>query len=91
MDGDYSNTTNVCLAALHMDSYNHYCCQWQALLDHESYYLNLTDANLRNKAEWKFEYSAKAAYGLESLQPQEWASLIQRLKTDDQLFQKFWE
>ncbi|CAI8030322.1 Sphingomyelin phosphodiesterase [Geodia barretti] len=62
-----------------------------ALLDHESYWLNLTEANLKDKAEWKFEYSAKEAYGLGSLQPQEWARLIDRFKTDDALFQKFWE
>jgi sphingomyelin phosphodiesterase len=62
-----------------------------ALLDHESYWLNLTEANLKDKAEWKFEYSAKEAYGLESLQPQEWARLIDRFKTDDALFQKFWD
>ena len=60
-------------------------------MDHESYWLNLTDANLRDQADWLFEYSAKEAYGLESLQPQEWAKLIDRLKTDDALFQKFWE
>ena len=63
----------------------------QALLDHESFWLNLTEANLKDEAEWKFEYSAKEAYGLESLQPQQWAQLIQRFKTDDNLFQKFWE
>ena len=84
----YANPHHVHASIHIMDVF---CCQWQALLEHESFYLNLTDANLRNKAEWKFEYSAKEAYGLESLQPQEWAGLIQRLKTDDQLFQKFWE
>ena len=63
----------------------------QALLDHESFWLNLTEANLKDKPEWKPEYTAKEAYGLESLQPQQWADLIQRFKTDDDLFQKFWE
>lgn len=53
--------------------------------------MNLTEANLSDKPEWKFEYSAKKAYGLESLQPQQWADLIQRFKTDDDLFQKYWE
>lgn len=74
---------------------NDYCCvvllQLQALLDHESFWLNLTEANLNDKADWKFEYSAKAAYGLESLQPQQWAQLIQKFKTDDDLFQKYWK
>lgn len=29
------------------------------VLDHETYYLNLTEANQINQANWKFEYSAK--------------------------------
>lgn len=31
----------------------------QAVLDHETYYMNLTDANLHDKPEWIKEYSAK--------------------------------
>ena len=31
----------------------------QAVLDHEVYYLNVTDANLTNKPQWLLEYSAK--------------------------------
>ena len=92
MDGDYNGTTNV---SIYYCLFREHACVvaliFKALLDHESYWLNLTDANLKDKAEWKFEYSAKEAYGLESLQPQEWAKLIQRFKTDDGLFQKFWE
>lgn len=29
------------------------------VLDHETYYMNLTDANISNKPKWSFEYSAK--------------------------------
>ena len=34
-------------------------CFPQAVLDHEVYYLNVTDANLTNKPQWLLEYSAK--------------------------------
>ena len=31
----------------------------QQLLDHKSYYLNITDANLTNKPKWQLEYTVK--------------------------------
>ena len=31
----------------------------QAILDHDNYIMNLTEANLDNKPIWQFEYSAK--------------------------------
>lgn len=32
---------------------------FQALIDHENYYFNITDANLNNNPKWQFEYTAK--------------------------------
>ena len=32
------------------------------VLDHETYYLNITESNLSGKAAWKFEYSAKVCF-----------------------------
>ena len=34
----------------------------QQLLDHESYYLNITDANLTNKPKWQLEYTVKVRH-----------------------------
>ena len=31
------------------------------VLDHETYYANLTEANAKDKLEWIFEYSAKVS------------------------------
>ncbi len=31
----------------------------QALMDHENYYFNISEANLSNQPKWQFEYSAK--------------------------------
>lgn len=33
----------------------------QAVLDYEVYFLNVSDANLRNKPAWELEYTAKVA------------------------------
>lgn len=62
----------------------------QVVLDHESYYMNLTESNMNKTVEWKFEYSAKAAFNMTSLLPSEWDNLIKRFETDDILFQKFY-
>lgn len=39
---------------------------------------------------WKHAYSARDAYGLPSLAPEEWHHLAERMRTDDALFHK-WE
>ena len=61
-----------------------------ALLNAEGYYMNLTDANLSNKPKWLNEYDAKSAYGMSSLGPDDWDTLITRLEQDDDLFTKFY-
>ena len=33
----------------------------QVVLDHTSYYMNISDANLSNKPKWQLEYMAKAS------------------------------
>lgn len=62
----------------------------RAVLDHETYYLNLTEANLYNKPKWRLEYSAKKTYNMTSLVPSEWDALTKRFEMDDALFQKFY-
>lgn len=37
---------------------NHSQSTWK-VLDYQTYYANLTEANLKDKVEWKLEYSAK--------------------------------
>ncbi|XP_035230475.1 sphingomyelin phosphodiesterase-like [Stegodyphus dumicola] len=61
----------------------------QAVLDHETYYLNLTEANMLDKPKWRKSYSARKEYGLTSLQPDQWNKLLERFQEDDKLFQKF--
>ncbi|KAH9378357.1 hypothetical protein HPB48_015648 [Haemaphysalis longicornis] len=69
----------------------HPAATW-ALLDHETYLLNLTKANAEpdKPASWELEYSARAAYNLTSLEPQQWDAVIRKMEHDDALFNAFY-
>lgn len=68
------------------------------VIDHETYILNLTEANHVSKAPWSPDpdpkwtllYRAKEAYGLQSLFPSDMDGLLQTFYKDDAVFQKFW-
>ena len=57
IDGIRSNSTHVSQLIMKVKCFMWY--SWQSMLDKECYYMNLTDANLHNKTNWQFEYSAK--------------------------------
>ncbi|CAG2108614.1 unnamed protein product [Medioppia subpectinata] len=64
------------------------------VLDYETYYLNLTDANIHRDSkpiEYKLSYSAREAYGLQDLSAESWHQLVLRLNKDQQLFSKFYD
>lgn len=60
-----------------------------AILDHSTYILNLTELAVTKQPRWELEYSAKAAYGLESLNPSEWDKLATRMLTNNTLVQRY--
>uniref|UniRef100_A0A8C8S0S8 Sphingomyelin phosphodiesterase n=1 Tax=Pelusios castaneus TaxID=367368 RepID=A0A8C8S0S8_9SAUR len=61
------------------------------VLDHETYILNLTEANLPGAVpRWQQLYRAREAYGLPSVFPADWDRLIRRFQGDERLFQFFW-
>ena len=69
------------------------------VLDHETYILNLTEANHspgvqlstpEQNPKWKLLYRATQAFGLTSLYPSDHDSLMQAFVKDDQVFQKYW-
>ncbi|KAH8021761.1 hypothetical protein HPB51_016825 [Rhipicephalus microplus] len=64
----------------------------QAVLDHETYVMNLTEANADPTREprWHLEYAAKVQYGMQSLEAAEWDNLLNRMEADDELFQSFY-
>ncbi|XP_026226069.1 sphingomyelin phosphodiesterase [Anabas testudineus] len=62
------------------------------VLDHETYILNLTEANSSPapNPKWSLLYRATEAYGLSSMFPSNCNGLIRTLINDDRVFQKFW-
>ncbi|KAE9414641.1 hypothetical protein Angca_004472 [Angiostrongylus cantonensis] len=61
------------------------------VIDFEEWFLNLTEANANPKSpHWKQLYpSANQEYGLKSQSPSEWNGLIERMRTDNVLFEKY--
>ncbi|MED6269881.1 hypothetical protein CHARACLAT_004141 [Characodon lateralis] len=68
------------------------------VLDHETYILNLTEANHNLESpgnpeqnpKWSLLYRATEAYGLSSLFPSDYDKLLGIFISDDRTFQKFW-
>uniref|UniRef100_A0A8C2R8Q3 Sphingomyelin phosphodiesterase n=1 Tax=Capra hircus TaxID=9925 RepID=A0A8C2R8Q3_CAPHI len=61
------------------------------VLDHETYILNLTEANEPGATpHWHLLYRARETYGLPNALPTAWHDLVYRMWRDTQLFQTFW-
>lgn len=52
------------------------------VLDHETKILNISEANISNQPKWKKEYSAREAYNMTSVFPQDWNKLIEDASKD---------
>lgn len=59
-------------------------------MDHDTYFLNLTETNIKNKAVWEKEYSARSDLNLTDLSPQSWNEYINRMAADPNVFQSFY-
>lgn len=68
----------------------HYVNSSRAILNHETYILDLVEANKGN-VKWKLEYSAKEAYGMKSLLPEDWDDLVHRMASNTTLFNTFYK
>ena len=71
-----------------------------AIVDHRTYYMNLTQENTKYlsvsnffipEAKWHFEYSARAAYNLSSLDPAEWHKLMSNIKENKSYLHQFYQ
>lgn len=61
------------------------------VLDHETYILNLTQANEPGATpHWQLLYRALETYGLPNALPAAWHDLVYRMRSDTRLFQTFW-
>jgi sphingomyelin phosphodiesterase len=60
-------------------------------LDHENWIMSLKDANMFGYPIWFKLYSAKAAYNMNSLMPQEWDTLLEKLTSDNEVFDLYYK
>jgi sphingomyelin phosphodiesterase len=64
------------------------------ILDHSTYYLNLTEANIHRDLkpiEYILSYSALKEFQMTDLTPEQWHNLIVLMKQDNSLFEKFYK
>ncbi|XP_054158127.1 sphingomyelin phosphodiesterase-like [Oppia nitens] len=62
------------------------------LVDHETYYFNLTDANRGKKGpKWVSEYKAMKTFNLTSMSPHSWHELVHKFETNDNFFQNYYK
>ncbi|XP_053639438.1 sphingomyelin phosphodiesterase isoform X2 [Cherax quadricarinatus] len=59
------------------------------VLDHETWVMNLDEANRDGVPRWYQLYSAKRAYNMRNLLPEEWNSLVYKMALEDDLFEKY--
>jgi len=59
--------------------------------DWATYHMHLPDANKKGKIEWKHLYSAKSSYSISDATPSSMHKLVNKLKTDEKLFEKVYE
>ncbi|XP_041055851.1 sphingomyelin phosphodiesterase [Carcharodon carcharias] len=61
-----------------------------SVLDHETYILNLTEANESVNPKWVLLYRLREAYRMETVFPADMDNLISLFLRDDGLFQRYW-
>ncbi|KAK9876806.1 hypothetical protein WA026_015044 [Henosepilachna vigintioctopunctata] len=63
----------------------------RGVIDHETWTMNLREANLYGYPIWFKLYSARQAFGMESLKPQDWDNLVEKMSNDPKLFELFYK
>lgn len=61
------------------------------MTDHETWIMDLEKANKHGVPEWYKLYSAKEAYNMTALTPQDWHEFFQRLRKDDDLMDLYYK
>ncbi|XP_058792039.1 sphingomyelin phosphodiesterase-like [Phymastichus coffea] len=62
----------------------------RSIIDHETWKIDLTDANRLEYPIWYRAYTARRAYGMNSLLPKDWDNLITRMSHDEDLFETYY-
>ncbi|XP_049780611.1 sphingomyelin phosphodiesterase isoform X2 [Schistocerca cancellata] len=63
----------------------------RSVIDHETWVMNLKEANLYDYPIWYKLYSTRSAYQMPSLTPQEWDNFLNKLPTDAALFDLYYK
>ncbi|XP_034650658.1 sphingomyelin phosphodiesterase isoform X1 [Drosophila subobscura] len=61
------------------------------VIDHESWIMNLKEANLYGYPIWYKLYTARAAYNMKALRPSDWNNLINELTNNQELFELYYK
>ncbi|XP_077287371.1 sphingomyelin phosphodiesterase [Arctopsyche grandis] len=61
------------------------------VVDHETWIMNLKEANLYDYPIWYKLYSARAAYQMPSLRPQDWDQFINEITAKEELFNLYYK
>lgn len=61
------------------------------VVDHETWTMNLQEANLLDNPEWRKSYSVRDAYSMQSLRPIDWHSFVTKMTKDDELFDIYYK
>lgn len=90
VDGDHDKSTRVS-KHVHSCLYHRQFLFYQAVVDHESWTMNLREANLYGYPIWFKLYSARQAYGMVALRPKDWDELVERMTNEQDLFDLFYK
>lgn len=63
----------------------------RAVVDHETWVMNLEEANLYNYPRWYREYTTRKAFHMPSLVPQEWDNLLNRMVDNETTFNLYYK
>ncbi|XP_026472938.1 sphingomyelin phosphodiesterase-like [Ctenocephalides felis] len=63
----------------------------RTVVDHESWIMNLKEANLYDYPIWYKLYSARSAYDMQALRPKDWDELVAKLAADQTLFDSYYK
>lgn len=61
------------------------------VVDHETWTLNLSEANLSDNPVWRKLYSARDAYSMQSLRPIDWNDCVIKMAQDNELFDVYFK
>lgn len=61
----------------------------RTVVDHETWVMNLEEANFLDNAVWHRSYSARNTYSMQGLRPVDWNDFVTKMSKDDELFNKY--